>query len=185
MINIRIVLASMVTFVLLLGAMSYVTDKGYDKIMPKVEEQKQRALEQQKALNDMMQKGLNDMGVASESFNGEINDMIKQEYPDYKQGVRSLRPIGTWMGIRKGEGNKIAIMKFDKNRYWLMVKDPMGEDIKEKGKYDFQIVEILFYPNGQKSYNMQYDMFSNDGFQLSTGYTSYKLQRTEDVELDF
>ena len=89
------------------------------------------------------------------------------------------------MGIRKGEGNKIAIMKFDKNRYWLMIKNPMGEDIKEKGKYDFQIVEIFFYPEGKKSYSMQYDMFSNDGFQLTTGYTSYKLQRTEDVELDF
>jgi len=185
MINIRIVLATMVTFVMLLAVMSYVTDKGYDKIIPKVEAQKQRALAQQKALNEMMQEGLNDMGVAAAPNAFDTNDMPNQEYANYKPRLRPSRPIGTWIGICEGESNKIAIMKFDKSQYWLIVKDPMGGDIKEKGQYDFQITDIFFEPVGKQGYNMQYDMFSNDGFQLASGYTSYNLQRTEDVDLDF
>ncbi|MCD6161370.1 MAG: hypothetical protein J7K40_03030 [candidate division Zixibacteria bacterium] len=81
--NIRIVVASMVTFVILLGVMSYIADKGYDKVILKIEAQRQKTKEQQKMLNQYMRENLKDLGASSEIYGKNINEMIQEEYPDF------------------------------------------------------------------------------------------------------
>ena len=183
--NIRIVVASMITFILFLGVMSFVTDRGYDKIMPIIEEQKQKALEQQKLLSELTQKNLEDLGISPSVYLDNMESRLKEEFPDYQSSIRPLRPIGTWIGVRKGKGNQIAVIKFEKSKYWLMIKDSVNGDIKEKGKYEYYFDQINFKPKDKSDYILDYLMVSHNGFQLFGDQLSYTFEKTDNIKIDF
>lgn len=185
MINMRIAVVSMVTFVVLLGVISFVADNGYDKVIPKIEAQKQKAKEQQLVLNKYMRENLEDLGASLETNGEDINEFMQGEYPDFQLSARQLRPIGTWMGIRKDDSNKIAIMKFDKRKYWLLIKDQAHGDFKEKGEYEYQITMIYFKPDNKPAYYMDYFMASKDGIQLYGNDFSYTFERDDNITLKF
>ena len=185
MFNLRIVAASMVTFVLLLGVMSYVTDRGYDKIIPGIEQQKQKALEQQQKFGKYIQQDLEDLGAPPSAFNSADIPPTANEFPEMGQPVRQLRPIGTWMGLRQGDGSQMAVMKFDKKNYWLVIKNPGAGETTEKGKYEYEFDRIRFKPENGKEYWLEYYMISNKAIQLTNYQLSYALEKADNLKIDF
>ena len=185
MFNLRIAAASMVTFILLLGVMSYVTDKGYDKVKPKIEEQKQKALQQQREFGKYIQQDLQGMGAPPSAYNGADIPPGSGEFPEMGTSVRQLRPIGTWMGLRQGDGGKMAVMKFDKKNYWLVIKNPGAGETTEKGKYEYQFDRILFKPATGQEYSLEYYMISNKAIQLTNYQLSYALEKADNLKIDF
>jgi hypothetical protein len=181
MFNIRIIIASIVTFILLLGVMSYVTDKGYEKIKPKLEEQKEKALNQKKELSDMIRSQMEDLGVSITDMDENAGD----DFPDLHTGATPLRPIGTWMGIRKDESSRIALIKFDKSKYWLVIKDPERGDLTEKGEYEYYFDQIKFKPAARRNYSLDYEMISRKGFRLHGRNYFYTFEKTDKVKVDF
>ncbi len=180
----RIVLSSLLTFAILMFAWTYVTDKGYEKVKPKIEEQQRLIEEKQQQAKQLMKQEIQDLGGDPDLYD-QIDGMdIPEEYK-IKPSQRPLRPEGTYMGVLKGAETKIAMAKFDKDRYWIMIKDHVTGDTKEKGKYDFQFTEMYFQPNGERDYFAGYEQMSPESFRLVVGAGTFFFERTDDVRLDF
>ena len=182
--NMRVVLASLVMFAATMFAWTYITDKGYEKIKPQLEKQKQLVMENQQMARELMQKEIQNLGGDPELYDKAMSLNTPDEYK-IEPGIRPLKPEGNWIGALKGNETKIALAKFTDNRYWIMTKDPAYGDIKEKGKYDFQLTDIYFVPDGERDYFAEYEQLSPNSFRLIVGYGQYIFEKSDDIELDF
>jgi|GEM_PF-2973582 len=185
MFNLRIAVASTVTFVVLMIVWTNFVDKGYDKIRPKLEEQQQRALDQQREFSKIIREDMAELGATPMGRMANMNQLMSEEIPDQRMPARSRKPLGTWMGVRQGDRDMLAFAKFNKEDYWLWIKNPGGEDLKEKGEYDFEFDSIHFRPKGKSSYYMDYYMISRDGIQLSGYNYNYSFEKDESIKFDF
>ncbi len=184
MLNPRILIASVASSILILAATNYVTDRSYDKMMPNLEEQRQKVIERQKLFAGHMRKNLEDLGLSPEDFDA-THPPVPGQYPEMEKTPIQYRPVGTWMGVRKGDVANMAVMKFDKRHYWLMIKDPIAGEITEKGKYDFHFESIRFKPENGEPYLMDYYMVSRKGIQLYGYDYSFNFEKADNIDLDF
>ena len=185
MLNPRILIASMASFIMILAAMNYVTNRNYDKMMPKLEEQKQKAAEQQEVFARYIQKDLENLGDSPGDYGVALIPPVPGEYPEMETYSRQSRPLGTWMGVRKGDETNIAVMRFDRIQYWLMIKDPIRGEITEKGKYDFQFDSIRLKPEDGEPYLLDYYMVSREGMQLYGYDYSFNFEKADNIDLNF
>ena len=181
----RIIIASSLVFVGLMLIWGHIIDTGYEKMKPVLDEQKKRAQEQQELLAKYVQGELEDIGFAAFDSVFDFNHGMpeKSEYSHFQAPL--MRPVGTWIGVREDHGKKIAILKFDRSNYWLVVKDGAGEDIKESGSYEYQYTQIRFKSNQGSQYWMDYTMYSKDAIELAGGNRSYMLEKTTGLKVDF
>jgi hypothetical protein len=171
---------------IVLGALSWVTDKGYDKIMPRLQEQQEQAVEAQRQHSELIRKGLEEMGASPEAIEAALTPPTPEEMTEYSTtGPSPRRPIGTWIGVKKGDETNTAIMRFEKNRYWLTLENTSEGAISEKGRYIFEIDAVRFMPENGEEYTMEYYMVSTKGIQFFDGRNSFDLDKTEQVEIDF
>lgn len=184
MLNPRILIASAASFILIFAATNYVTDRSYDKSMPKLEEQRQKIIERQKLFAGYMRKNLEDLGASPEDFEATLPP-VPGQYPEMEKIPIQYRPVGTWMGVRKGDEANMAVMRFDKRHYWLLIKDPIAGEITEKGKYDFHFECIRFKPEDGEPYLMDYYMVSRKGIQLYGYDYSFNFKKADNIDLDF
>ncbi len=182
--NMRIVLSSLVTFALLMFAWTYVTDKGYEKVKPKIEQQKKFIFERQEQVSKLMQEDTPELGTDEDIYK-QVMKMVAPEEYEPKASQNPIRPNGTYLGVLKGANTKIAMAKFTNNRYWIMINDNIEGDITEKGKYDFQITDIYFQPNGERDYFAEYEQLSPTSFRIFVGAGQYLFEKTDNVKLDF
>jgi hypothetical protein len=185
MFNPRILIASAASFILILAAVNYVTNTGYDKIMPKLEEQKQKIIERQKHFSGYIQEDLEDIGASTRDYETASLPQVPGEYPEVERAPMPRRPVGTWMGVRRGDEAYMAVMRFDKRRYWLMIKDPVAGEITEKGKYDFHFDSIRLNPEDGEPYLLDYYIVSGKGIQLYGYDYSFNFEKVDNIDLDF
>lgn len=185
MLNPRILIASAASFILILAATNYVTNTGYDKVMPKLEEQKQMIIERQKLFSGYIQEDLEDIGASTRDYETASVPQVTGESPGIERAPMPRRPVGTWMGVRRGDEANMAVMRFDKRQYWLMIKDPIAGEITEKGKYDFQFDSIRLKPEDGEPYLLNYYMISGKGIQLYGYDYSFNFEKADNIDLDF
>jgi hypothetical protein len=185
MLNPRILIASAASFILILATFNYVTNTGYDKVMPKLEERKQKVIERQKLFSEYIQEDLEDIGASTRDYETASVPQVTSDYPGAERGSIARRPVGTWMGVKRGDEANMAVMRFDKQQYWLLIKDPMAGEITEKGRYDFQFDSIRFKPEDGEPYLMNYYMISGKGIQLYGYDYSFNFEKAENISLDF
>jgi hypothetical protein len=183
MLNPRIMIASTASFIMILAAMNYVTNRNYHKMMPKLEEEKEAR--QQELFARYIQKDLENLGDSPGEYGETLIPPVGDEYPETETYSRQSRPLGTWMGVRKGDETNIAVMRFDRMQYWLMIKDPVDGEITEKGKYDFQFGSIRLKPQDGEPYLLDYYIISRKGMQLYGYDYSFNFEKAENIELEF
>ena len=185
MFNLRIATASTVTFVVLLLIWSKIAERGYDKVMPKIEEKQKRIAEIHQQFSNDIKQDMAGLGGCVEDASSAPLHPSEGDFAPMTMPARQLRPLGTWMGVRGGEENNLVFMKFEKKKYWLWIKNPHGDDLKEKGEYEYLYDSIEFKPEGKSSYMLEYYMISKDGISLSSYNNYYKMEREKDIEFDF
>ena len=185
MINLKVVAASTVTFVVLLLVWSKLSEKGYDTVKPESEEQQGQALEDRKELAKLVGEEMGSPGASPSDQTENMKQLVKEKFPNAGMPPRQLPPLGTWMGERKGESDNPAFMKFDRENYRLWIKNPDGDDIREKGEYEFKFDAIHFKPRGKSAYYMDYYMVSKRKIQLSGYNYHFSLEKDESIAFDF
>jgi hypothetical protein len=185
MIKLKIAAASTVTFVALLLVWSKISEKGYETIMPKLEQQQQQVLENREKFDELVREDMAGLGASPSEQMENTNQPASEGNPGVGMPSRQLKPLGTWTGVRNGGSDNLAYMKFDRENYSLWIKYPAGEDVKEKGEYEFEFDMIHFKPRGKSAYYMEYYMISKREIQLS-GYNYYfTFEKDDNVAFDF
>lgn len=183
--QIRTVAGSLVSFVILLLIMSYAMNRGAEEVSPRLQASQNRAEAQNKLLKSLVAQDLSDLGVDPGLLGGDLSDILEQGLAGINLQAVIARPVGTWMGVRKSGTSNSAYIKFEKERYWIKTKDENNRNISEKGRYEYSVVEIIFYPENKTSYRMQYEMISPEYIQLFGPEISYNLERTEEIGFAF
>ncbi len=183
--KIRTVVASMISFVILLLMLSFAANRGDEKIRPKLEATQNRIAEQSDLYKKLIARDMEDLGATADQNGGSINEMLETVLGG--SGMQSIirRPVGTWMGVRKSGSSKIAFIKFEKDEYWLKTKDDNNREVIEHGSYQYGVVDLYFQPDDGKPYGMQYEMISPNYIQLFGGEISYHMEKTEDIGFNF
>ena len=185
MFNMRLLLAVLVSLIFILVGLTYVTDEGYKKLIPKITEQELNAREKDDYNGEYSPQDLNDSEILSDVNQIDIDTLTRKKSPPSKPGAWSFKPLGSWVGSSNGKEIRTAAIKFDKTNYWLMVKDPENGNLTEKGVYDYQYNQVYFKPSDKRSYYMECIMISKNTLQLhGLGY-SYNFERDDDLILDF
>ena len=182
MINLRVAAAGTLTFAILMVIWTKLAEKGYDKTAVMLEQQQKREAAHQEKFKKLVAEDMAGLGASGIESASEVPP---NELEEPFMRSRQLRPLGTWMGVLQGDDRKMAFMKFDRDKYWLWIKNPNGEDIKERGSYEYMFDSIMFEPEGKSSYNLEYYMVSRDGIELAGYNYYYKLEREEDLKFDF
>ena len=182
MINLRVAAAGTATFALLMIIWTKVAEKGYDKTAILLEEHNKKMADQQQQMKKLISEDMAGLGASGVDNAAEVPP---NEFQEPFMRARQLRPLGTWMGVLKGDDKKMAFIKFEREKYWLWIKNPYGEDVKERGKYEYMFDSILFKPDGKPSYSLEYYMITKNGIQLAGYNYNYTLEREEDLEFDF
>ncbi|UCE66658.1 MAG: hypothetical protein JSU85_01175 [Candidatus Zixiibacteriota bacterium] len=185
MINHRVAAALTVTFVLLLLIWGKLSEKGYDTVIPEWKQQQRQALENRKELDTLVREDMAAPGVSPSDQKENMKQLVKEGFPNAGMPPRQLPPLGTWAGVRKGESDNPAFMKFDIENYRLWIRNPDGEDIREKGQYEFKFDVIHFKPRGKSAYYMDYYMVSKREIQLSGYNYHFNFEKDESIAFDF
>jgi hypothetical protein len=183
--KIRTAVASTVSFLMLMSMMSFLANQGYNKVAPRLEEQKLQSEQNMKKIKQLVQNNLADMGTPVLYSEESVDDFLQKNFPGFDPDYHPRRPTGTWMGVRKGDDNKFAIIKFDGDEYWLITKDIVLGDQTEKGNYEYGYISLEFYPDKGTPYSMDYHMLSHNAIQLYGNDCSYNFERADELDLDF
>jgi len=185
MMNPRILIAGAIALLIIMGSMSWVTNKGLDKALPALEQQKQKAAEIQQKQAEMIRQDLMEMGASEEVIRSSTIPPTQEEMADYViKSPTPRKPIGNWAGLRKGKETNIAFMKFDNDDYWLLVKATGGE-YKEKGKYEFEFDRLNFVPESGEPYDMEFYMNTLNNIEFFSPEYSLTLEKTNNIDIDF
>ena len=76
--KIRTAVALMVSFLMLMAMMTYLANHGYDKIAPRLEEQKQQSEKKTSGFYKSIQKDLTDIGTHDFYRAGSIDEFLQQ-----------------------------------------------------------------------------------------------------------
>lgn len=182
MINLRVTLASTLTFALLLLLWIQLTQKGYENAAVLQEERNRKAAEQQEKSDSLAKKEMTDLEARAIE---NAKDIVPDELADPGMRARQRSPLGTWMGFREDDDKKAAFMKFDKENYWILIKNTSGDDIREHGKYEYNFDAINFMPEGEETYRLNYFMVSRDAIQLVGFDFYYNLKSGENEIIEF
>jgi hypothetical protein len=185
MFNLRAAAASAVTFVVLLLITTKLAEQGYDEMIPEMEKRQQQEQQRQQEFSSLVKQDMAVMGGDYQTQVGQQEYASNSGISEIGMPSRQLRPLEPWMGVREGSGKSISFMKFEKKNYWLWIKNAGGEDIREKGKYEYLYDSIEFKPDGRSSYTLEYYMVSKNAIALSGYDYSYNLEREEDLKFDF
>jgi hypothetical protein len=185
MFNLRAAAASAVTFVVLLLITTKLAEQGYDEMIPEMEKRQQQEQQRQQEFSSLVKENMAALGGDDQESGGQQEYASNGGIPKIGMPARQLRPLGTWMGVCEGSGKKISFMKFEKKSYWLWIKNAGGEDIREKGKYEYLYDSIEFKPDGGSAYTLEYYMVSKNAITLSGYDYTYNLEREEDLKFDF
>lgn len=186
MTNPRIFVAVVIAMVIFIGSMSWVTNRGIEKALPALEEQKQKAREKQQQQAEYIRQSLEDMGASEEVIQSALVPPSPEELSEYIIKSPSPRkPVGTWVGVRKGDRTNMAFMKFDRNNYWMIVKGGPNGDYNEKGRYEFEFDRLYFTPYDGESYGLEYFMATLKNIELYSGDISFIFEKTKDIDIDF
>lgn len=182
MINLRVALASTLTFAVLLLLWIQLTQKGYENAAVLMQEKNRKAAEFQEKLDSLAKEDMADLGARAME---NAADIVPDELADPGMRARQRRPLGTWMGYREDNDKKAAYMKFDKENYWILVDNPGGADIREHGKYEYDFNAINFTPEGEEPYRLNYFMVSREAIQLVGFDFHYNLKSAENEIIEF
>ena len=186
MMNPRIFVAIVIALVIIIGSMSWVTNRGIEKALPVLEQQKQKALETQQQQAEYIRQSLEDMGASEEAIQAALVPPSREEMSEYMiTAPHPRKPVGTWAGVRKGDQTNMAFMKFDKKNYWMIVKGGPDGDYKEKGSYTFEFDMLNFTPKNGDPYFMEYFMSSLKTIEFYNGGVSFTFEKTKDIDIDF
>ncbi len=186
MTNPRILVAVVIAMVIIIGSMSWVTNRGIEKALPVLEKQKQKAKEMQQEQAEYIRQSLEDMGASEEVIRSALVPPTREELSEYITKSPSPRkPIGTWAGIRKSDRTNLAFMKFDRNKYWMIVKGGPNGDYKEKGRYEFEFDRLYLTPDDGESYGLEYFMATLKNIELYSGDISFTFEKTKEIDIDF
>ncbi len=186
MMNPRILVAVVIALLIIIGSMSWVTNKGIEKALPILEEQKQKANEIQQQQAEYIRQSLEDMGASEEVIKSALAPPSREELSEYiTTSPTPRKPVGKWVGIRKSDQTNMAFMKFDKNKYWMIVKGGPNGDYKEKGRYDFEFDMLQFTPENGESYAMEYFMATLKNIEFYSNDVSFTFEKTKDIDIDF
>lgn len=179
-------MAVVIALVIIIGSISWVTNRGIEKALPALEEQKQKAKKIQFEQAEYIRQSLEDMGASEEVIRSALVPPTREELSEYIIKSPSPRkPIGTWAGIRKGDRTNMAFMKFDRNKYWMIVKGGPNGDYKEKGRYEFEFDMLRFIPENGESYAMEYFMATLKNIEFYSGDISFTFEKTNEIDIDF
>lgn len=182
MIHKNTILVAIVMSALMMMAWSYIADKGYDKIKPAIEKKQKQLKADNQKFKERLKENIQDLGGDPSM----LDNMKLSDLPEIiKPGARPMRPIGTWMGTCKGEGTRVAMAKFDKSKYWLLLKDPVLGDITEKGKYEFLYDSIEFKPKGKSQYRADFDQVSSRSITIHIASATLMMEKTDNIKLNF
>ncbi|MBU0984909.1 MAG: hypothetical protein KKA42_13635 [candidate division Zixibacteria bacterium] len=177
--HIRVLLASMLSLFLLLGIMSWMADESYDRAAPRLQEQQERVEERQRAFDELARRDIEEMGGTAATDSPTAEAMAGMQ-----SFVSPIRPVGTWVGVCRTDIKRIAIMKFDRDRYALVVRGGGTREETERGRYEFAYDHIAFDPDEGDGYKLDYLMTTRDCVELS-GYSRFlRLERTEAVDIN-
>ncbi|MBD3168138.1 MAG: hypothetical protein GF307_01555 [candidate division Zixibacteria bacterium] len=187
MMNPKTAITAMITVFGLWAAMSYVGDRGYDKVMPKIKAQQEKIEKQKAEFLNQVRQDMAGMGVSEEYINEFENypDQLDPEFQNQVMQMRPRRPVGRWMGVCKNNGNNLAFFEFEDHEYKYMVKNPGGEDIIEEGDYEYYMMEIVFKPDNGNDYTMEYYMYAPDAIQLFGRNMTFNLEKDNSLKIDF
>ncbi len=176
--NVRMILASMLSLFLLLGMMSWMADESYERAMPKVKERLAKAKARRSQFAELSQEEIDHLSGTLTPNDSSANPLVDRMWFESPR-----RPIGTWIGVCQTDERRIAIMKFDSERYALVVKSG-GNESTERGRYDFAYDYIAFEPDDGQAYNLDYLVPARDCVEMSGSSRSLRLERTDAVDIN-